>query len=420
MASHPILAALRKHKAGTLLLGLQIALTLAIVCNLIFIVAVRVERLHRPTGMNEQDLFVVTQQYIGGPTGGSPAALQKLDAMQVTDLTALRSAPDVVSATAVNALPLSEGNITDSIALKPAQPHGLGHVNLYTGDAHTLQTWGLHLIAGRNFSGLEIKHGESASQSEPAFVIVTQALTEKLFPQGNALGRPIYLHGSNKPSTIIGVVARMQGSDPAATGSEAWDSVLMPARGDAASTMYAVRAKSGRMQAAMREARKALFAANPLRIIPPVRRYDPEGIAPFSQWRRVSYALDKLSAQILIAICVILLVITGIGMTGLTSFWVRQRHKQIGIRRALGARKIDILRYFQLENLLIAGGGCMAGAVLGIGINLMLLRMFQTDRMPLWYVLVGVVVILALGQIAVFVPARRASNVPPVIATRSV
>jgi putative ABC transport system permease protein len=42
------------------------------------------------------------------------------------------------------------------------------------------------------------------------------------------------------------------------------------------------------------------------------------------------------------------------------------------------------------------------------------------DRMPVWYMVVGVVVILALGQLAVFVPARRASNVPPVVATRSV
>jgi len=420
MTAHPILAALRKHKAGTFLLGLQIALTLAIVCNLIFIVAVRMQRLHRPTGMNEHDLFVVTQQYIDAPTSGDAAALQKLDAMQLADLAALRSMPNIMSATTVTALPLSEGNITDSIALKPGQPHGLGRINVFTGDAHTVQTLGLHLIAGRNFNSIEVAHGESRLQSEPALVIVTQALAEKLFPQGSALGKPIYLGGSSTPSVVIGVVARMQGSDSTTSGSEAWDSVLMPARVAGTSTMYAVRAKPGQLQAAMREARKALYAADPLRIIPPVRRYDPEGIAPFAQWRRVSYTLDQLSAQVLIVICVILLVITGIGMTGLTSFWVRQRHKQIGIRRALGARRIDILRYFQAENLFIASGGCTVGVVLAIGINLMLLRMFQTDRMPLWYVFVAVVMILALGQIAVFAPARRASNVPPAVATRSV
>ena len=105
---------------------------------------------------------------------------------------------------------------------------------------------------------------------------------------------------------------------------------------------------------------------------------------------------------------------TGIGMAGLTSFWVRQRHKQIGIRRALGARKVDILRYFQIENLIIASGGCVVGLILAIVINLGLMRMFAMDQMPVWYVAVGIAVILALGQIAVFVPARRASNVPPV------
>ncbi|HEX5353039.1 MAG TPA: FtsX-like permease family protein [Rhodanobacteraceae bacterium] len=420
MSFPPILAALRKHKAGVFLIGLQIALTLAIVCNLIFIVAVRVQRVQRPTGMNEHDLFIITQQYIDASTSSSTAALQKLDSMQATDLAALRRLPDVVSATTMNALPISDSYSMAQIALKPDQPHGLERVNEFTGDAHTVQTLGLHLIAGRNFTRNEVQHWGSQTASEPAVVVVTQTLADKLFPRGDALGRPIYLGGSSKPSTIIGVVARLQGPNTEATGSAAWDSVLVPVRIDSASTMYAVRTKPGRMQAAMREARKALYAVDPLRVIPPVKRFDPEGIASFAQWRKVTYALDIYFAQILTVICLILLAITGIGMTGLTSFWVRQRHKQIGIRRALGARKIDILHYFQMENLLIAGGGCVAGVVLAIGINLALLRMFQMDRMPVWYVAVGVIVILLLGQLAVFAPARRASNVPPVVATRSV
>ncbi|MGH8192621.1 MAG: ABC transporter permease, partial [Rhodanobacteraceae bacterium] len=82
--------------------------------------------------------------------------------------------------------------------------------------------------------------------------------------------------------------------------------------------------------------------------------------------------------------------------------------------------RANILHYFQIENLIIAGGGCVVGIVLAIGINLMLLRMFQMHRMPGWYVAIGVAAILLLGQLAVFMPARRASNVPPVVATRSV
>jgi putative ABC transport system permease protein len=113
-------------------------------------------------------------------------------------------------------------------------------------------------------------------------------------------------------------------------------------------------------------------------------------------------------------------VITGAGIIGLTSFWVGQRRKQIGIRRALGATRRDILRYFQTENLLIAGAGVVAGAVLAVGLNLWMMRQLAMDRMPLPYVLAGVVVLLLLGQGAVFAPARRASRVSPVEATRSV
>jgi putative ABC transport system permease protein len=119
-------------------------------------------------------------------------------------------------------------------------------------------------------------------------------------------------------------------------------------------------------------------------------------------------------------ICIILLAVTGAGIVGLTSFWVGQRNKQIGVRRALGARRIDILHYFQAENLMIAGGGAFVGIALAIGLNLWLMSRFEMERIPVLYVLFGVGVVLLLGQLAVFAPARRAANVPPVVATRSV
>ena len=119
-------------------------------------------------------------------------------------------------------------------------------------------------------------------------------------------------------------------------------------------------------------------------------------------------------------VCLILLGVTAAGIVGLTSFWVGQRHRQIGVRRALGARKIDILHYFQIENLIIAGVGAVIGLLLAVGLNMLLMQRFEMDRIA------GALrdrrrslAVLALGQGAVFVPARRASNVPPVVATRS-
>ena len=420
MTSYPVLAALRKHKAGVFLIGLQIALTLAIVCNILFIVGQRVERIQRPTGLVESDLFMITQTFIDAPGGDDAATIEKLDAMQRADLAALRGLPSVASVTPINSLPLLRSRWGTSVGLKPDQQHGATQADRYTGGEQMLQTLGLQLVAGRDFSRADVRHGAQADIGAPPAVIVTKALADKLFPRGDALGKPIYLGASPAPSVIVGEVARMLTSNPDENDAFAYHAVLIPLRIDAVATVYAVRARPDQIQAAIREARKTLFRLDPLRIIPSSGRYNPEGILTFAHIRSWGYALDLFMVQVLTVICVILLVITGIGMAGLTSFWVNQRHKQIGIRRALGARKVDILRYFQVENLLIAGSGCIVGVVLAIGINSALLHAFAMDRMPIWYVIAGVVVVLLLGQIAVFMPARRASNVAPVVATRSV
>jgi putative ABC transport system permease protein len=119
-------------------------------------------------------------------------------------------------------------------------------------------------------------------------------------------------------------------------------------------------------------------------------------------------------------VCAVLLLITGAGIVGLTSFWVGQRRKQIGVRRALGATRNDILSYFLTENLLIGVAGVLVGALLAYGMNQWMMTQFEMARLSLAYVSVGIVVLLLLGQVAVLAPAVRASRVPPVEATRSV
>ena len=90
------------------------------------------------------------------------------------------------------------------------------------------------------------------------------------------------------------------------------------------------------------------------------------------------------------------------------------------MRRALGATRGDILRYFQAENALIVGIGVVLGAGLGVAANLSLMTHYGLPRMPLWLLGVGALLLWRLGQLAVFGPARRAAAVPPVEATRSV
>ncbi|MGH8600407.1 MAG: hypothetical protein ACRET1_07075, partial [Burkholderiales bacterium] len=131
MTVHPLIAALRKHKAGVVLIALQIALTLAIVCNAIFIISQRVERIRRPTGIDENNLFVILQSWVGAPTGDDPASIDQLDAMQRTDVATLRGLPDVQSAIAINSLPLLNSTWSGSIGLKPDQQNQTAHAAFY-------------------------------------------------------------------------------------------------------------------------------------------------------------------------------------------------------------------------------------------------------------------------------------------------
>ena len=179
------------------------------------------------------------------------------------------------------------------------------------------------------------------------------------------------------------------------------------------SPCYAVRTKPGQLDAAMRAVSPLLYKVNPMRVL------DDDSVRSFAEIRASAYRADVGMAVLMGVICLILIAVTAAGIVGLTSFWVGQRHRQIGVRRALGARKLDILRYFQLENLIIAGAGAVIGLLLAIGINLLMMRFFEMNRLPVIYVLVGIVMVLLLGQLAVFVPARRASNVSPVVATRA-
>ena len=111
--------------------------------------------------------------------------------------------------------------------------------------------------------------------------------------------------------------------------------------------------------------------------------------------------------------------LTACGIVGLTSYWIAQRRHHIGMRRALGARRMHILAYYQIENLFIAGLGAAVGVALAAGVNLWLMRTFAVQRLDWSYLIVGAITVLVLGQLAAFWPAFRAASIPPALAARA-
>jgi putative ABC transport system permease protein len=408
---YPVLVALRRHKAPVILTVLQIALTLAIVANAFSVIGHTIERMSRPTGLEEQGLILIEQKLPAQSGSGDAAAIERLDALQRADLETLRKLPDVQDVAASKSIPQLGGFDAGDISLDADRKGKLVRAAYYYGDEHLRATFGLHLIAGRDFVATEIQHGHAGPGSP--VVIVSKPVADQLFPGGNALGQKVYQDG--KPATIVGIVERLQ-IPMSEDRNSSWvlNSVIEPLRADVLWAGYVARVSPDRTAEAIQAIHKALFAVNPMRHMP-----DGAGIHSFSEERARYFGHERGIALLMSVICVILLSVTAAGIVGLTSLWVGQRTRQIGVRRAIGARKIDILSYFQIENLLIAGGGAIVGALFAFGLNDWLMRHYEMMRLPPFYVALGVVAMLVLGQAAVLVPARRASNVPPFVAARS-
>ena len=128
----------------------------------------------------------------------------------------------------------------------------------------------------------------------------------------------------------------------------------------------------------------------------------------------------KILLNVLSAVIFLLLFVTSLGIIGLTSFSVAERTHQIGTRRALGARREDILRYFLLENWITTALGLALGMFLAVGLNVLLVTQLHGTRMDASLVLFGVVLLWAAGLLATYFPALKGARVAPAVATRNV
>jgi putative ABC transport system permease protein len=407
MELRPILSAMRRNKVGAVLIAVQMAITLAILCNGLFIIEQRIASSKRPTGADEANLFVLVNLWVGNPTD-LPARLQ-------ADLAGLRSIPGVVDAFVTNSYPLSDGGSTDGVSLHADAKDPMALSALYFTDEHGLQTLGLKLIAGRNFNAGEIVDKAGYTDlSKPSAVIVTRALADKLFPGGNALGQSVYVEAQKYHTPIIGIVDRLQVPWVQSGG---WgskfnnNSMLEPFRFVDQYSIYMVRAKPGQLPAVMQAAQKKLIEINRARVI--------EKVQPLTATREEAYRDDRGLAVILGVVCAALVLVTAFGIVGLTSYWVAQRRRQIGIRRALGATKNNIVNYFQTENLMIAAAGAALGVAMAVALNLWMVSSFEMERLHTGYAVIGAIVVLLLGQTAVLWPALRAASIPPALATRA-
>ncbi len=404
----PILSALGSHRAAVVLMALQIALTLAVLCNLVFIIARTYQRVQTPTGVMEQDIGLIQSISVVGEPGSVSSVGRSLDLLQ---------AVPGVEAAAFGTPPLW-GPTQAQLFLQPQATQAVARARLFLGSQGLNRTLGIRIVAGRDLRDAELTGASDLFGAPPEIerrlpALITPSLAAKLFPGASPLGRTLYTSTFNQPVRldIVGVMAPVRGditghdddADALLTeiriGSEGWGGG------------YLIRSKPGQLAQALPRAAAAMQRANPT--------YVQQRVSTMQELRTDYFKSDSAVARMLLAIILILLTVTALGIGGLASFWVQQRTRQIGIRRALGATRGDILRYFQTENLLIVGAGALLGAVLAYVMNQWLMQRFELERLSSPTVLTGIVAVWLLGQLAVLGPALRAAAVPPATATRS-
>lgn len=419
MRMPPLIASLTRHKMMTLMLFLQIALTCAIVCNVSFIVSERIGRVSVPTGLAEHELSVIQ---VLPPAG----VMDHPEARRKEAIEQLRQIQGVTSVTATDSMPLGpfDGQLfacrdavsSNGVSAGAGGSEGCVLSSIFNGTPGTARTLGLRIVSGRDFLPNEYATAnEGMPLAEAKSAILTRTLARKLLGSENAVGQNIYINlpGLDAATEIhvVGIVETLLRPHPGA-GQSAQDSVILSGLPSGPLSTFILRSAPRDRNAVIKRAVTMLHALSPTSLIA------NSGVSTYDDIKERYFEHDQSMIALLVTAMCGLLVITGIGIAGLSNFWVQQRRKQIGVRRAIGARRGDILVYFLCENALIAGSSAVVGCCFALGLNRMLMVFYEVDALPLYYLPIGALLLLALCQIAAAVPAIGASSVAPVEAIR--
>ena len=257
------------------------------------------------------------------------------------------------------------------------------------------------LRRGRNFTEQEVRQSDKA-------IVVSQAFVDSVFPNEEALGKRLIIWSGirNEPYEIIGIVG---------------DTRYQSLQGEPSATMYV-------------PTRELLFVnlvirtqGDPLSLVGGVRKevnaLDPDqpiaAIRPMTEWVAMSAAGARYRTTLLGLFALVAMILAATGIYGVMSYSVAQRTQEIGVRMALGARPLDVLKLVVRQGMMLA----LIGVVVGLAGALALTRVMSsllfgvTERDPITFVAVAALLIV-VAFISCFVPAHRATKVDPLVALR--
>ena len=404
MEIRPILGALSRTKIAVFLIILQIAITLAVITNAISIVNKNQSDMDRPTGVDLDNTFIVSISTVN-------TQIDSKEIMQ-SELAKISATPGVTAVSPSPVVPLSGNNWCGDLNTAPKGEDGTDvNMCIYHGDENFSRVYDFKIIEGRNFLPEEIAYVKAGEDVHIPYIMVSKAVADEMFPEVSAVGKSVYDGGDTEqhPKIIVGVFDQLISGSPQHSnpfkmridGRVRWQH----------NTNYSIRTAPGELPVVMEKVEK-LLKQDPNRYVSKVRS--------MQEYKKIAYELESGVNSMLNTIVTMLTFINILGVVSLAWFNVNKRRKQIGTRRALGARKGDIVKYFLTENWLITSMGIVLGIAIALALNYLLDQSLEVGKMQPQILVFGAVLLWVIGLVAVYIPDVRASSISPATATRSV
>ena len=294
---------------------------------------------------------------------------------------------------------------------KPASKSEMNWTLDYVVGPDYFKTLGISLQSGRLFTDLD-------NERAPRVAVVDEVFANKFFPGTNPTGRRLHLNENNETTEIIGVVSHInQWGLDADTTQELRAQLYVPfmqldddnmARSGAGIGLVARADRPAQIFDSIRQVSRQM---SPDQVVYAAQTMD-EIIAG-------SLADRRFSMILLGAFAALAVLLSTIGIYGVVSYIVSQRTREIGIRVALGATHVDVLRTVLFQGAKMTGIGILVGLILSIAVTRLLATLLfgvsATDPLTLAAV---AVLLAAVSLAATYIPARRASRLDPTTALR--
>jgi putative ABC transport system permease protein len=390
----PILRAITRQKGAFALVVLEVASGFTIIACILLTSSWYLQIGHTSSGHREADLVEVT--VVSAASAPQPAAARAAAlAREAGDLARMRATPGVLAAAPVSTSLLDE---RWSFPTRFASPQAPGREafgwSLYTSQAAG-EVLGLHFRDG-------------AMPAGPDAVVITRCLGDQLFPgAAQVVGRELRDEGA-PPAPIAGVIEDVVMRIP----------FLLYSRCVAFRFTHALEEREGHYLVRTEAGRRAEVAAALAVSLGPSRADRLVGVREFSSRGGRAHAISSGIVVVLSIMAVTVGLVALLGALAVASFLVAERTRQIGIRRALGATRGDIVRYFLVENALAVAAGTAIGVVATLVLMLMMKRLFHDLVLHWWQLGLTCLLLWVDATLAALVPARRAADIPPHVASR--